>query len=492
MPRRSLTRLICGGRVVFARTFRSLRLRNYRLWFIGQTISLTGTWMQSLAQSWLVYKLTGSAVDLGITVGLQFAPVLLLGAAGGLVADRVNKRSLLLATQIAFLLQSLVLGALLFMGVAQIWMVWVLASIYGLINVLDNPTRQSFVMEMVGPDDLANAVGLNSVIVNASRIVGPALAGVLIVAVGLAWTFIANAATFVAVIAALLMMDTAALHRSAPVGRAKGQIRAGVRYAWNKWELRVPLLMMAVVGTLSYNFSILLPLLAGNVFHQGAGTLSALTVAMGVGALAGALFTAARKRPGYRLLVAVTLAFGVLTMGVAFAPSLPIALAFLVPMGGASVSFIAMGNSLLQLHSSGAMRGRVMGLWAIVFLGSTPIGGPLAGFLAGHLGTRAALAIGGVAALLAAGGAALALHRIRAEEVAESLTPLPAEAGAAEGMAAQVAVATAVDEQLPVETPREMPSHARSQPGPAVGPLHQRPAGEALACGSYGQPVRGR
>ncbi len=253
-------------------------------------------------------------------------------------------------------------------------------------------------------------------IVNASRIVGPAAAGVLILAVGLAWTFAANAATFLAVIAAIAAMRTGELHWTAPVRRAKGQIRAGLRYAWHTWELRVPLLMMAVVGTLSYNFSVIMPLLAGKVFHHGAGTLSALTVAMGIGALVGGLFTAARRRPGYRLLVVVTLAFGVFTLAVAVAPSLPLALALLVPMGAASVSFIATGNSLLQLHSAGAMRGRVMGLWAIVFLGSTPIGGPLTGFLAAHLGTRVTLAIGGAAAVMVACGAALVLRRIRAEQ----------------------------------------------------------------------------
>ena len=417
----AITGLPARGRSVGVRTFSSLRIRNYRLWFIGQTISQSGSWMQSLAQGWLVLKLTGSAVDLGITVALQFAPVLVLGTIGGLVADRVDKRKTLLITQSAFLIQSAVLGALVLSGSARVWMVWVLALIYGLINVVDNPTRQSFVIEMVGRDDLANAVALNSVVVNGSRIIGPSLAGVLILVAGLGWTFVVNAATFLAIMIALLMMETVDLHRAAPVARARGQIRAGLRYAWGTWELRVPLLMMAVVGTLSYNFSVIMPLLASKVFHHGAGTLSALTAAMGVGAFAGGLVTASRRRAGYRQLVAVTLAFGVLTIAVAAAPSLALALALLVLMGAASVGFIATGNSLLQLHASGAMRGRVMALWAIVFLGSTPIGGPLTGLVAAHLGTRVAMAMGGAAAIVAAAGGALALRRIRAGQEAEAL-----------------------------------------------------------------------
>ena len=259
-------------------------------------------------------------------------------------------------------------------------MVWALALAYGFINVLDNPSRQSFVMEMAGPDDLANAVALNSVIVNVSRIIGPAVAGVLIATVGLSWAFLANAVSFAAVIAALYAMRTTELHRRPPVGRAKGQIQAGLRYAWHAWELRVPLVMMAVIGTLAYNFSVILPLYAHDVFHRGAGTYSALTVAMGVGALAGGLTIAARRRPSHRLLVVVSLAFGVFILAVAAAPTLPVCLAMLVLMGAASIMFIATANSLLQLNSSSAMRGRVMALWAMVFLGSTPIGAPLIGF----------------------------------------------------------------------------------------------------------------
>ena len=404
------------------RMFRSLRTRNYRLWFFGQTVSQSGSWMQAVAQSALVlFQLHGSAVDLGITSALQFGPVLVLGPIGGLLADRFDKRKVLLATQAAFTAQALVLGVLVATGAVQLWMVWVLAFVMGAINSVDNPARQSFVVEMVGPEDLANAVGLNSVIVNASRIVGPAIAGILIVTTGMSWTFMLNAASFFAVLAALYAMRPAELQRLPPVLGAKGQIRAGLRYAWATWELRVPLLMMAVIGTLAYNFSVVLPLFA-HLFHRGAGTYSALTTAMGIGALMGGLIAASRRRPNYRLLVLVTFAFGVFLVAVAVASSLSLMLLLLVPMGAASVLFVATANSLLQLHSTAAMRGRVMALWAMVFLGSTPIGAPLTGLCAAHFGVRLTLALGGVATLLTAGGAALALRRLRDERRATAAT----------------------------------------------------------------------
>ncbi len=410
------------------RTFRSLRVRNYRLWFIGQTVSLSGTWMQTTGQSWLVLRLTHNAVDLGLTAALQFLPVLIFGAYGGVIADRFDKRHVLILTQVLFLVQALALWLVVATGAVQLWMVWALALAMGLINVFDNPARQSFAIEMVGAEDLANAVGLNSVIVNSSRIVGPAIAGVLMVfahsIAGLSWIFLINAATFAAVLAALLLMRPAELHLPKRVRAARGQVREGLRYAWNKWELRVPLLMMAVIGTLAFNFSVILPLFSSDVFARGTGSTGAggyglLLTVMGVGALAGSLAVAARRRPRYRLLMVITFAFGVLSLGVALAPTFGIALVLLVPMGAASVAFIAVANTLLQLHSESQMRGRVMALWAIVFLGSTPIGAPLAGLVAEHLGPRVALGMGAVATLLAAVYGAAALRRIRAEESRE-------------------------------------------------------------------------
>jgi MFS family permease len=427
-----------AGRVASAtrRTFRSLSVRNYRLWFIGQTVSLSGTWMQSTGQAWLVYRLTRSPWDLGLTAALQFLPILVLGAYGGVIADRFDKRHVLMATQVLFLLQALALWLVVATGVVQLWMVWTLAVLLGLVNVFDNPARQSFAIEMVGGDDLANAVGLNSVIVNSSRIVGPAIAGVVMIFAhqvsGMSWIFLINAVTFAAVLAALLLMRPAELHRPKRVRAGRGQVREGLRYAWGKWELRVPLLMMAVIGTLAFNFSVLLPLISGEVFHRGTGSTGAggyglLLTVMGVGALIGSLGVASRRRPRYRLLMGVTFAFGVLALGIALAPTFNAALILVIPMGAASVAFIALANTLIQLHSEAQMRGRVMALWAIVFLGSTPIGAPLAGLVAEHFGARVALGMGAVATLLAATYGTVALRRIRAEERREELAAAPDE-----------------------------------------------------------------
>jgi MFS family permease len=393
------------------RTFRALRIRNYRLFFFGQLVSMSGTWMQSVAQNWLVLQLTGSGVDLGITVGLQFGPVLVLGAWAGALADRADKRKLLIVTQTAAAVLALILGVLTVTDVVAVWMIWVLAGVTGAAVALDMPSRQSFVFEIVGQDDLANAVGLNAVIINSSRIIGPALGGVLIAGVGVAPCFFFNAASFGAVIAALLVMRTAELRRSAPVPRRPGQVREGLRYAWRRPALRVPLLMMAVLSTLAYNYSVVLPLLTRTVFGRGGGAYGALSAAMGVGALAGALLMASRARPSRRLLVASTLAFGVVTVLLAAAPGYLWGMALLVPLGAAGVLFISTTNALLQVNADDAMRGRVMALWSVVFLGSTPIGGPLTGLLARAFGVRAAIAVGGAAALTTAVGAGLALRR---------------------------------------------------------------------------------
>jgi len=400
-----------ASRGLLQRTFRSLHIYNYRLFFFSQMVSMSGTWMQSVAQGWLVLQLTSSGIDLGITVGLQFGPVLVLGAWAGALADRVDKRRLLMATQTAAALLALILGVLTVTDVVTVWMIWVLAGLTGAATAMDMPSRQSFVYEMVGPDDLANAVGLNAVIINSSRIIGPALGGVLIAGVGVAPCFFLNAASFVAVIVALALMHTGELLRGAPLAREPGQIRAGLRYAWHTPALRIPLLMMAVVSTLAYNYSVVLPLLTKSVYGRGGGAYGALSAAMGVGALVGALLMASRARPSRRLLVASTFAFGVVTVALAAAPGYYVGMALLVPLGGAGVLFISTTNSLLQLNADDAMRGRVMSLWAVLFLGSTPIGGPLTGLLVRGFGVRWAVAVGGVAALATAVGAYWALRR---------------------------------------------------------------------------------
>jgi len=426
------------------RTFRSLRIYNYRLFFFSQVVSMSGTWMQSVAQSWLVLQLTGSGIDLGITVGLQFGPVLVVGAWAGALADRVDKRKLLIVTQSVAAGLALILGVLTAADVVTVWMIWVLAGLTGTTVALDMPSRQSFVYEMVGPDDLANAVGLNAVTINSSRIIGPALGGVLIAGVGVAPCFFLNAASFVAVIVALALMHTGELLRGAPLAREPGQIRAGLRYAWHAPALRIPLLMMAVVSTLAYNYSVVLPLLTKSVYGRGGGAYGALSAAMGVGALAGALLMASRARPSRRLLVASTFAFGLVTVLLAVAPGYYVGMALLVLLGGAGVLFISTTNSLLQLNADDAMRGRVMSLWAVLFLGSTPIGGPLTGLLVRGFGVRWAVAVGGVAALATAVGAYWALRRrqLRAG-VCEAPVCLPDGPAPGDAFTESVAVHTA-------------------------------------------------
>jgi len=394
-------------------TFRSLRIRNYRLWFVGQGISQCGTWMQTVAQGWLVLQLSGSALDLGIAVALPFLPVLLFGTWGGLIADRADKRKVLIACQIAFLLQATLLAAIVIAGVTQVWMVWVLALLMGLVLVVDTPTRLSFVSEMVDSDNVANAIGLNSVLITLARIVGPGLAGVLIAVVGLSLTFALNPILKMAVIVSLLRMRPAELHRQPPAGREPGQVVAGLRYAWRDPGLRIPLLLVAILGTFSYNFTVLLPLFAVDVLHQGGGTYGAMTAVMGAGALLGALIAATRRRPGNRLLLSAAVILGVSSVALAASSTLPVAFLALLPMGAAGTLFTSVSVSVIQLRSDLIMRGRVMALVSVVFYGSMPISGPLGGMLAGRFGAAAALAVGGAAALLGATGAALALRRSR-------------------------------------------------------------------------------
>jgi MFS family permease len=384
-------------------TFSSLRIRNYRLYFTAQLISVSGTWMQTVAQAWLVLHLTGSGVDLGIVVGLQFLPMLLFGPVGGLVADRFNKRQLLYLTQAAGGVLALVLGILVVSHEVQLWQVYLLAALLGMVNVFDNPARQTFIMEMVGRDDLPNAVSLNTVVMNASRVVGPAIGGVIITVLGLGVCFFVNAASYIAVIIGLSMMRSSELHPTGTVERAKGQIRDGFRYVWRTPSLRNTLLAVAVIGVFAYNFTVTLALLAKDTFHGGAGTYSVLTACMGAGAVVGGLVAAHRARPTPRLLQVLALVFGGLLAAVALAPSLATAAVLIVAMGAASIGFIATANASLQLGADPAMRGRVMALYAMAFLGTTPIGAPLVGAIAQWTNPRVSLLVGAVATVLSAG-----------------------------------------------------------------------------------------
>ncbi len=377
-------------------------MRNYRLYFTGQVISVSGTWMQTVAQTYLIlFPLHGTGVDVAIATSLQFLPLLLLGPFGGLIADRLDKRKVLYCTQGAAGALALVFGILTVTHSVTITEVYALAAGLGFVNLFDNPARQTFVSEMVGVELLPNAVSLNSVLMNSARVIGPAIGGVLILTVGVSTCFFLNAASYAAVITALAMMRAAELYRRPAVVRARGQVREGLRYVWATPDLKVPLISMAIVGVFAFNFTVTLPLLAKFTFGGGAGLYSWFMVAMGGGAVLGGLATAFRSRPSTRLLACIGLIFGAAILAVALSPSKAWALALLVPMGAASISFVATNNATLQLRADHAMRGRVMSLNAIAFLGSTPIGAPLLGYISDTTNPRVALAIGGAATLLA-------------------------------------------------------------------------------------------
>jgi MFS family permease len=402
-----VTRVARAGRVTFA----ALAIPNYRRYFSGQSLSLVGTWMQMTAQSWLVLSLTHSSTFLGLIVALQTLPVLLVGPYGGVVADRVDKRRLMVCLQSAMGVQALILGLLTVTGSVRVWQIGVLAALLGLNNAFENPARQSFMLEMVGPEHLRNAVSLNSVMVNVARTVGPAVAGILIATVGDGVCFLANAASFVFVVGSLVTLNRVALNPTPPMPRARGQLREGLRYVRDSHDLAVPLLMMAAVGCLTYEFQVSLPVMASRALHAGATGFGFMTAAMGIGAVAGGLMVAARGRTGVRVLAAAAAAFAVAMALAALAPTLGFELLALGLVGGASISFMSTANSTLQLTAEPSMRGRVMSLWFVAFQGSTPIGGPIVGAVMAIAGARAGLGLGAitcavvaVAGLIALGG----------------------------------------------------------------------------------------
>ncbi|MFB3738824.1 MAG: MFS transporter [Candidatus Velamenicoccus archaeovorus] len=396
------------------RTFHAVsHSRNFRLFFVGQLISVTGTWMQSVASAWLVLQLTGSGVALGFQTALNFGPVLFLGAWGGLLADRLDKRRILIGTQSAFAILAAALWALVATGTVQLWHVYALSALQGVVTSFDNPTRQSFYAEMVGRRDLANAVSLNAAVMTATRIVGPAVAGVVIAVAGLAPAFAVNAVSYVAVIGALWAMRAEELIRDGMQERRKGQVRDGLRYVWRTPALRLPLIWMAVLYTFSFNFSVLFPLFAEETFRGNAGTYGTLLSALGVGSLIGALALARKTQPTPRRLAVAAVGFGAVSIVAALMPTLRTALVALVPMGLASMAFMILANSTLQLTSRPEMRGRVMALYGIVFLGSTPFGAPVAGWAGEHLGPRAGIALGGLIALVTGLAGLWALARRR-------------------------------------------------------------------------------
>jgi MFS family permease len=359
--------------------------------------------MQTVSLSLLVLKITGSGTQLGLVVAAQFLPLLVLGAYGGVIADRFNKRHVLYGTQTAQGLLALILGLLVVTGSVHLWMVYVLAVCFGLVLLVDNPTRQTFVIEMVGSDRLKNAVTLNSTMVNGARIIGPSIAAGLIATVGIGYCFLINAASYIAVLIALFAMHQRDLHPAPLIKREPGQIKAGLRYAWNNPVLKSTLLMMLVVGTLAYEFPVILPLFATRTLHGNATTYSLITAAMGIGAVGGGLYSASRGVAKPKQLLIVTVLFGVSLLLTAVAPNIAIALLSLVIVGALSVLFISIGNTTLQLTSEPHMRGRVMALWAIAFAGTTPIGGPIIGAISDHSSPRVGLLVGGLSAIVASG-----------------------------------------------------------------------------------------
>jgi MFS family permease len=395
-------RMAARVRASGARTFSSLAVRNYRLWFIGQGISLSGTWMQTVAQGLLVLELTGSGTALGLVMAVQALPVLFLAPWGGVIADRFSKRTVLYLVQALAGILALSLGLLVASGSIQVWMVYGLAGALGLVKAIEAPTRQSFVLEMVDNDTLLNAVSLNSTQVNLARVIGPSLAAVLIATVGIAACFILNGVSYFAVVATLAAMRERELHTGPRARQMRGQLREGWRYVRSSPVLRTILMMMALIGMFTYEFTVSLPLFAEMTFGRGANGYAAMTAILGLGAVIGGLYVAGRapREPGR--LVGTAGMFGIAVLLTALAPTLPVALVALVVVGFCSIQFTSLANSTLQLTSAPEMRGRVMALWTTAFLGSTPIGGPLIGAIGEHAGPRWALAIAALAALVAA------------------------------------------------------------------------------------------
>jgi MFS family permease len=382
-------------------TFRSLTIRNYRLYFGAAVISNIGTWMQRVAQDWLVLQLTGSGSALGLTVALQFLPFLLFGPWGGIAADRYSKRRLLAITQSTMGTLALTLGVLVVTGAVQAWHVYVLAFLLGTVTAFDNPARQTFVSEIVGPERLPNAVALNSASFNLARLAGPAAAGVLIAAVGTGPVFMLNAFSFVATLTALSKMRAAELAPAPQQPKGKGQLAAAVRYIARRPPLLLTVVTVFFIGTFGLNFQMTMALFAKQVFERGADAFGLLSSALAIGTLAGALAAARRGRPRIRLVVGSGIAFGALEVVCGLMPSYWTFLAMLIPTGFAAMTFITAANSTMQLGATAAMRGRVMAIYMMVFLGGTPVGAPIIGALAQAVGPRWSLLGGGAISLAA-------------------------------------------------------------------------------------------
>jgi MFS family permease len=396
--------------------FTALVERNYRTYLAGSFVSNVGTWMQRVAQDWLVLELSGgSALAVGITTGLQFLPMLLLSPYGGLIADRFNKRRILTITQSWMALSAAALGVLAVTGVATTEQVYLIAFAFGLGTAFDNPARQSFVSEVAGPDHLPNAIGLNSATFHAARIVGPALAGLVIAQVGSGWAILSNALSYLAFIVALLIMDSALLHTVPPRPRAKRQLREGLVYVRRSPDILLVLCVMFFVGTFGLNFQMTTALMAQQEFHRSAAAYGILGTLLAVGSLAGALIAARRRtRPGGRLVVGLAVVFGVVEIVTGLAPSYLAYAAILPLMGFVTLLTLTAANASIQLGVDPWLRGRVMALYIMVLMGGTPVGSPILGWLGETMGPRWTL-IGGGAATVVGVLASVIVMRIRVQ-----------------------------------------------------------------------------
>ncbi len=390
-------------------TFASMRNRNFRLFFAGQGISQVGNWMTLVAQSLLVLKLTDSGVALGLLAAAQFGPVLLIGPWAGLVADRSDKRKLLLIVQALAMVQSFLLALVAFAG-APVWTVYAVALFGGVTVAFDNPARRAFVVEMVPEEDVPNAVSLNSALMTSSRVVGPALAGLVIATAGFGWAFLGDAISYIAVLISLWCIRPSELRRSPVTERAKGQVRAGLRYVRSVPQLFVPLVMMGVVGTLAYNFGTVMPLYVTRDLGGSDMLFTVVFSIISVGSLVGALAAARRSVVTVRTVAMASLGFGITMLALALAPGIGWAVPAALLVGVTSIGFLVSSTAIVQLEAAPQMRGRVLALQAMLFLGSTPIGGPIVGWVAQNYGARWSIALGAVACL---GAAAWGLAAVR-------------------------------------------------------------------------------
>ncbi|MDO8552808.1 MAG: MFS transporter [bacterium] len=414
------------------KTFASLKIRNYRLYFLGQVISVAGTWMQTVALGWLVLQLTGSGAQLGAVVATAFIPLLIFGPLGGVIADRFEKHKMLIFTQSALATLALSLSILVYSGLTQVWMLYIFAFLYGLVRSVDEPTGQSFVLEMVDESHMKNAVSLNSMRGNLARAVGPMIAGFLIAGVGIAFCFLFNALSYIAVIWMLLIMDKSELRRHKVIANRSQTVRDGIRFILANPLIKNTLIMMAIIGTLSYEWQVSLPLLAQRTFNGDAASYAALMSSFGVGAVIGGLYAASRHKLSTRNLIMFVFLFGMSIIAAAMMPTIQLTMLGMVFVGFFSINLTSIANTMVQLESTPEMRGRVMSFWTVAMMGSTAIGGPIIGLIGEHIGARWGLLTGGLAALVAVGIAAYPLLKTNMVKVIPETAEIEEETPRAE------------------------------------------------------------